>query len=167
MLSAILSDTLLLRSVTATDEDKKVVERLAQIADVDAKEYGHNMVKAGFSIKGKNAVDLIEDDIKTFRVGNKIVGISQIFTMDYEDIKADMDRFIDKIDDLASSTFDMTIVLITDIEKNGSYVFYDRKSESYVQEIFENMNFEQGYYVQDLLSRKKQLVPKVMEVLEK
>ena len=87
--------------------------------------------------------------------------------MDYEDIKSDMERFIDKIDDLASSTFDMTIVLITDIEKNGSYVFYDRKSESYVQEIFENMNFEQGYYVQDLLSRKKQLVPKVMEVLEK
>jgi len=167
MLSAILSDTLLLRSVTATEEDKKVLEKLAQIADVDVQEYGHNMVKAGFSIKGKNAEDLIEDDIKTFRVGNRIVGVSQIFTMDYEDIKSDMERFIDKIDDLASSTFDMTIVLITDIEKNGSYVFYDRKSESYVQEIFENMNFEQGYYVQDLLSRKKQLVPKVMEVLEK
>lgn len=167
MLSAILSDTLLLRSVTATEEDRKVVEKLAKIAQVDAMEYGHNMVKAGFSIKGKKASDLIEDDIKTFRVGNKIVGISQIFTMDYEDIQADMEHFIDKIDILASSTFDMTIVLITDIEKNGSYVFYDRKSEHYVQDVFENLSFEQGHYVQDLLSRKKQLVPKVMEVLEK
>lgn len=167
MLSAILSDTLLLRSVTATEEDRKVVEKLAKIAQVDAMEYGHNMVKAGFSIKGKKASDLIEDDIKTFRVGNKIVGISQIFTMDYEDIQADMEHFIDKIDILASSTFDMIIVLITDIEKNGSYVFYDRKSEHYVQDVFENLSFEQGHYVQDLLSRKKQLVPKVMEVLEK
>lgn len=167
MLSAILSDTLLLRSVTTTEEDKKIVEMLAKIANVDVKEYGHNMVKAGFSIKGKKAEDLIEEDIKTFRVGNKIVGISQIFTMDYDDIKADMERFIDKIDQLASTTFDMTIVLITDIEKNGSYVFFDRKSLSYIQEIFSDPDFLQGFYVQDLLSRKKQLVPKVMEVLEK
>lgn len=167
MLSAILSDTLLLRSVTATEEDKRVVEKLAEIANIDVKEYGHAMVKAGFSIKGKNAADLIEEDIKTFRVGNKVVGISQIFTMDYEDIEADMETFIDKIDVLASSTFNMTIVLITDIEKNGSYVFFDRKSEAYVQEIFSDANFKQGNYVQDLLSRKKQLVPNVMEVLEK
>lgn len=167
MLSAILSDTLLLRSVTATEEDRRVVEKLAKIANINIEEYGHNMVKAGFSIKGKNAEDLIEDDIKTFRVGNKIVGISQIFTMDYEDIKADMDNFIDKIDVLASGTFNMTIVLITDIEKNGSYVFFDRKSASYMKEIFSNPDFSQGSYVQDLLSRKKQLVPNVMEVLEK
>ena len=167
MLSAILSDTLLLRSVTTTDEDRKVVLELAKIADVNIEEYGHNMVKAGFSIKGKKAEELIEEDIKTFRVGNKVVGISQIFTMDYDDIKADMNNFIDKIDILASSTFDMTIVLITDIEKNGSYIFYDRKSASYVREIFSDEHFEQGNYVQDLLSRKKQLVPNVMEVLEK
>ncbi len=125
------------------------------------------MVKAGFSIKGKKAEDLIEEDIKTFRVKDRFVGISQIFTMDYDDIRADMENFIDKIDDLASSKFDMVITLITDIEQNGSYVFYDRKSEHLVQEIFENEEFYQGFYVQDLLSRKKQLVPNVMDVLER
>lgn len=167
MLSAILSDTLLLKSVTATDIDRKVVQELAKIAQVDITKYGHEMVKAGFSIKGKKAEELLEEDIKTFRVGNKIVGISQIFTMDYEDIKADMDNFICKIDLLAEEKFNMVISLITDIEKNGSYVFYDRKSENVVREVFENENFSQGEYVQDLLSRKKQLVPVVMEVLEK
>lgn len=166
MLSAILSDTLLLKSVTTTEEDKKVVAALAPIAGVDVKKYGHEMVKAGFSIKGKKAEELLEEDIKTFRVNNKIVGISQIFTMDYEDIKADMDRFIDQIDMLASSKFDMMISLITDIEQNGSYVFFDRKSENLVKEIFSDEQFKQGNYVQDLLSRKRQLVPNVMEILE-
>ncbi|MCI9279771.1 MAG: putative manganese-dependent inorganic diphosphatase [Bacilli bacterium] len=167
MLSAILSDTLLLKSVTTTDLDRKVVEELANIAEVDIQKYGHDMVKAGFSIKGKKAEELLEEDIKTFRVKDKFVGISQIFTMDYDDIKADMENFINKIDDLASSKFDMVITLITDIEKNGSYIFYDRKSENVVRAVLNNETFKQGDYIQDLLSRKKQLVPNVMEVLER
>lgn len=167
MLSAILSDTLLLRSVTTTDIDKKVVENLAKIAKVDISRYGHEMVKSGFSIKGKKAEDLLEEDVKTFRIDDKVVGISQIFTMDYEDIASDMENFVDKIDALASGKFDIVITLITDIEKNGSYVFYDRKSENLVKDVFDNEVFCQGYFVQDLLSRKKQLVPNVMEVLEK
>lgn len=167
MLSAILSDTLLLKSVTTTELDRQAVEKLAPIAGVNVEEYGHNMIKAGFSIKDKKVEDLLEEDIKTFRVNDKMVGINQIFTMDYEDIASKIDEFIDKIDELASSKFDMVITLITDIEKNGSYVFFDRKSEKLVKEIFNDENFVEETYIQDLLSRKKQVVPNVMEVLEK
>lgn len=167
MLSAILSDTLLLKSVTTTDYDREAVEKLAPIAGVNVLEYGHNMIKAGFSIKGKKVEDLLEEDIKTFRVKDSMVGISQIFTMDYEDIADKKDEFINKIDELASGKFDMVITLITDIEKNGSYVLFDRKSEYLVKQIFNDDNFAEGTYVQDLLSRKKQVVPNVMEVLEK
>ncbi len=167
MLSAILSDTLLLKSSTTTDLDRKVVEVLAPIAGVNPLEYGHDMVKAGFSIKGRKVEELLEEDIKTFRIKEKMVGISQIFTMDYEDIAADIDNFIDKIDELANSKFDFVITLVTDIEKNGSYVFYDRKSENLVKDIFNNNAFTEGTYIQDLLSRKKDVVPYVMEVLEK
>lgn len=167
MLSAILSDTLLLRSVTATEEDKKTVETLAKIAQVDVKKYGHDMVKAGFSIKGKKAEDLIEEDIKTFTASNKVIGVSQIFTMDYEDIKKDMDNFVDKIDSLTNGKYDIVVVVITDIEKNGSYIFFDRKSIDVVKDAFNMEAFEEGTFIQDLLSRKKQLVPNLMEVVEK
>ena len=167
MLSAILSDTLLLRSVTTTDLDCQAVDELAKIADVNVEEYGHNMIKAGFSIKGKKPEELLEQDIKTFRVGEKMVGISQIFTMDFDDISKDMDSYIDRINDLASGKFDMVITLITDIVKNGSYILYDQKSEEIVKDVFNNQDFSEGTYIQDLLSRKKQVVPFVMEVLEK
>ncbi len=167
MLSAILSDTLLLKSVTATPIDRKVVQELAKIAKVDALKYGHEMVKAGFSIKGKKAEDLLDEDIKSFRVEDKFVGISQIFTMDYEDIASDMDSFVDEIDHMANGRFNIVIALITDIEKNGSYIFYDRNSDALMKDVFNNENFHQGYFVKNLLSRKKQLVPNVIETLEK
>ncbi len=167
MLSAILSDTLLLRSVTTTDLDRKAVEELGKIAGVDVEKYGHDMIKEGFSIKGKKIEELLEEDIKTFRVGEKMIGINQIFTMDYDDIAKDIDNFIDKIDDLVVSKFDMVITLVTDIVRNGSYVFYNRASEEIVKDIFNDQNFTEGTYIQDLLSRKKQVVPNVMEVLEK
>lgn len=167
MLSAILSDTLLLKSVTTTKDDIEVANILANIAKVDIKTYGHDMIKAGFSIKDRDLGDLLEEDIKTFRVKEKFVGVSQIFTMDYDDIKENITDFISDINNLASTKFDMVITLITDIEKNGSYVFYDEKSESLVKDIFDDLDFYEGKYIQNLLSRKKQLVPNVMEVLEK
>ncbi len=167
MVSAILSDTLLLKSVTTTDLDREVVKKLAKIADIDINKYGHDMIKAGCSIKGKNIKELLESDIKTFRVGDKMVGINQIFTMDFEDIAKDLDSFIDEIDDLASAKFDMVVTLITDVEKNGSYVLFDRKSIDLVKDIFNDEEFTEGTYIQDLLSRKKQVVPFVIEVLEK
>lgn len=167
MLSAILSDTLLLKSVTTTEMDIKATEELSKIAGVDKEKYGYDMVKNGFSIKGKKCEDLLEEDIKTFRCGDKMIGISQIFTMDYDDILSDKDNFISKIDELASGKFDIVISLITDILKNGSYVFYDQKSENLVKNVFDNEDFYQGYFVKDLLSRKKQLVPNVLEELEK
>jgi manganese-dependent inorganic pyrophosphatase len=167
MLSAILSDTLLLKSVTTTDYDKTAVLELAKIAGVDYLKYGHEMIKSGFSIKGKNVAELIEEDIKTFKANDKMVGISQIFTMDYEDIKDNMNDFMKHIEDLASGKFDTVIVLITDIVKNGSYVFFDEKSKYILENVFNNDDFKEGEYVQDLLSRKKQLVPFVLELLEK
>jgi len=121
----------------------------------------------GFSINGKKTKDLLEEDIKNFKVNDKKIGISQIFTMDYEEIIKDKDNFIKEINNLANTKFNMVIVLVTDIEKNGSYVFCDEKSISLVQEIFNNNDLENGTYIQDLLSRKKQVVPNVMEVLEK
>lgn len=167
MLSAILSDTLLLKSVTTTKMDIETVKELEKIAEVNYQEYGHNMIKEGFSIKGKKLSTLLEEDIKTFGVSDKKVGISQIFTMDYDDIKDDIDNFINDIDNLASGKYDIVISLITDVEKNGSYVFYDRKSEKLLKDVFNDEGFKEGTYIQDLLSRKKQLVPPVMEILEK
>lgn len=167
MLSAILSDTLLLKSVTTTKMDIETVKELEKIAEVNYQEYGHNMIKEGFSIKGKKLSTLLEEDIKTFGVSDKKVGISQIFTMDYDDIKDDIDNFINDIDNLASGKYDIVISLITDVEKNGSYVFYDRKSEKLLKDVFNDDSFKEGTYIQDLLSRKKQLVPPVMEILEK
>lgn len=167
LLSAILSDTMLLKSPTTTDTDKEVVKELSKLAKVDYIEYGTQMLKAGFSIKGQKLEDLITTDLKSYKVGNKTIGISQIFTMDFDDIEKDFTSLIAKINEMAESSFDVIVVLITDILKNGSYVFYNEQAHEVVSDSCNLEDIEQGHYVDKLVSRKKQMVPDLMDAIEK
>ena len=97
MLSAILSDTLLLTSPTTTEDDRFAAVKLANIAKVDIDTYGLEMLKAASSIAGKSVAELINMDLKTYSVGNKTLGISQIMTMDFDTIKENIDEFTKKI----------------------------------------------------------------------
>ena len=81
MLSAILSDTLLLTSPTTTDDDKNAAKRLASIAKVDIDKYGLEMIKAASSVEGMSPRDLIKSDFKSYVVGKKNLGIGQIMTL--------------------------------------------------------------------------------------
>lgn len=78
MLSAIISDTLLLKSPTTTDIDKEAVEDLAKIAGVDYKEYGLELLKAGTNIAAKSVEELIDLDAKSFELGSKTARIAQV-----------------------------------------------------------------------------------------
>ena len=90
--AAIISDTLLFKSPTATNVDKMVLKRLAQIADLDVEIFAKEMFKAGTSLIDRTAEDVFHQDFKIFNLGNMKIGVSQINTMDIESflpIKAD------------------------------------------------------------------------------
>jgi len=84
MLSAIISDTLLLQSPTTTDKDREAVRALAEIADVDVQSYGIEMLKAGTNLAAKSDKELIDGDAKSFDMGGKSVRIGQINTVDLD-----------------------------------------------------------------------------------
>ncbi|MGW8264464.1 DHH family phosphoesterase, partial [Bacillus sp. LR--39] len=87
MLSAIISDSLLFKSPTCTDQDVAAAKELAEIAGVDAEEYGLNMLKAGADLSKKTVEELISLDAKEFTLGSKKVEIAQVNTVDIEDVK--------------------------------------------------------------------------------
>ena len=72
MLSALISDSLLFKSPTFTEEDRLAVEELTAIADVDAEAYGLEMLKAGADLSGKTIADLISLDAKEFTLGRRL-----------------------------------------------------------------------------------------------
>lgn len=167
MLSAILSDTLILKSPTTTEMDKVAVLELSKICDEDYESYGYEMLKAGSSVEGMKVEDIVYQDFKTFKVGNETLGIGQVITMDFDSIKENIGSFVDKLNEMVKGEFGVVCLFITDIIKNGSYVIYNDSASEIVQDSFGLKEITQGTFLPNMVSRKKQMLPKLMESLER
>jgi len=167
MMSGIISDTLLFKSPTTTDTDRKVVNNLSKICRVKPEKYAMDMFKAGTSLDGLTKEEIVNGDLKTFEVSGKRVGISQVFTMDYESILNSLNDYLDVIEnEKEENNIDHFVFVVTDIVKNGSYVLYDNSSTDIVRRAFGKKNVNEGFFVEEIVSRKKQIVPSVMDALE-
>ncbi|HSQ89530.1 putative manganese-dependent inorganic diphosphatase [Romboutsia sp.] len=154
LLSAILSDTLLFKSPTTTEMDKKACEELSKIAKVDMESYAMEMFKIGTSLDEYSIEEIVNMDFKEFSMSGKRVGIGQVFTLDIDSIFAKKDEFLSYIN---STNYDMLVLAITDIIKEGSYLIY-KANDNVISEAF-NVNAGQGVFAKGVVSRKKQLVP--------
>lgn len=167
MLSGIISDTLKFTSPTTTEYDKYVATRLAEIAKINIEQYSSAMFKAGTNLKGKTIDEIIQGDMKIYEVDNKRFAISQIITLNSEDIIDKKEEYIKKLNEIKDNRgFDMIIMSVTDIIKDGSYIFFNESSSQEVAQAFGFDVIEQGYFFQKCLSRKKQLVPLIMSVIK-
>ena len=167
MMSGIISDTLLLSSPTTTDVDKKALKELSEIAGVDYEKYGMEMFKAGSSMEGKSISEIIHGDFKNFTVDNQKVGIGQVSTMSTDEIMSKQDEFISCLNEIAKDEDYMVIALfVTDILKNGSYIFFNEKSCDIISNSFGVDNIKEGHFFEGLVSRKKQIVPKIMNYMD-
>ena len=167
MLSAILSDTLIFKSPTTTEEDIFAASKLAKLAKVNIDEYGYQMFKAASSVKGIPVHDLINQDFKSYSIGNNAIGISQVMTMDFNEIEENMDEYIAKLDELSDGNYLCCVLFITDVYKNGSYVIYNSSAKDIVADAFDLKETYEGVYIADLVSRKKQMLPALLEVIQK
>lgn len=163
MLSGILSDTLILTSPTTTELDKEVVKNLSEIAGVDYQKYGYDMIKAGTSLKGKTTEEILYTDFKTYTVDNKKIGLGQIITTNIEEISKDIEEYITLLNDVCErNNYYFVTLFVTDILKNGSYIIYSDRAEEILKLSFDLPKLEQLTFVDKLVSRKKQMLPQIM-----
>lgn len=167
MLSGILSDTLILKSPTTTMQDKKVAESLAKTAGLDIEEYGMEMLKAGSSLKGLSMEDIIFGDYKEFTASGRSFGIGQVLTLDYDKILEEKDEYIKYLDkECKIRNFELIALFITDIVNNGSYVLFSSNADKIMSLAYNIENIEEGTYLDGVISRKKQMVPNIMQEIE-
>lgn len=167
MLSAIISDTLLLKSPTTTKIDREAVLALANYLEIDYKEYGIKMFEAGSELKDKTKEEIIYHDFKLFHVEDKQIGIGQIFTTSFNYVEKDILEYQKLLDNISlNNNYIVVALFITDIIKNGSYIIYNSKAEKIMSEAFDLDNIKQGVFLKDIVSRKKQMIPQMIEVLE-
>ncbi len=168
MLSAILSDTLIFKSPTTTELDRKTAKNLAKIAGVDINEYGINMFKAGTSIDDMTVEEIFQQDFKSFKADSHSIGISQVMTLNIDNILSKQEDYIKHLNTLANTLeYKVVLMFVTDIIKNGSYIFYNDNAKDIVSSAYHLKDLKQGLFLNGIVSRKKQVLPKLLDYLQK
>lgn len=166
LLSGILSDTLILRSPTATERDRKAIVELARLAEVDYEDYGMKLLKSGTSLAGMSKEDVLYNDYKIYTVNDKKFAIGQFFTMNFDEIEEELNEYIKVLDNVAEGNdYSLVALYVTDIIKNGSYIIYNEKGQNIVNLAYDR-DIVEGEFIPLVVSRKKHVVPTIMEVLE-
>lgn len=167
MLSGILSDTLKFTSPTTTDYDKYVASKLSSIAGIDVDKYADEMLKAGTNLKGKKIEEIIQMDMKTYEVNDKKISIAQIITFNSDEILNKKQEYISKINEVKNNRgLDLLVFCVTDVLKDGSYILFDEESTKIVGQAFDKDDIYEGDFLPKYLSRKKQLVPPIMNLFK-
>ncbi len=167
LLSAIISDTLLFRSPTTSKKDFDAAQKLAIIADIDIEKYAIEMFKAGSSLKGKSMQDILFTDFKMFNEDDYKIGIGQISTLNIDEIKSKQKMLVETIEKEASiGDYDILALFVTDIINEGSYLFYSNKGKNIIEKAFNIESLEQGFYMPGIISRKKQIIPQILNIIE-
>lgn len=165
MLSAIISDTVLFRSPTCTEEDKKAVKELAEIAGVDYEKYGMDMLKAGADISDYSAEKLAHNDTKEFEAGGKTFSCGQISVMDVEPInakKADIMKALEA--SKAEKNYEASYLMVTNILTEDTYLWFTEGAEAAAEKAFGKKAENGMVYLPKVMSRKKQVAPFLLKV---
>ncbi|WP_058302656.1 manganese-dependent inorganic pyrophosphatase [Gorillibacterium timonense] len=168
MLSAILSDSLLFKSPTCTDEDRAAAKELAEIAGVDAEVYGLQMLKAGADLSKKTIAELLSLDAKEFNMGASKVEIAQVNAVDTNDILSRQAELEDALSrTIQDKDLDLFVFVVTDILKNDSTALVLGRAAHAVEKAFGVTLADNKAVLKGVVSRKLQVVPVLTDTLIK
>ncbi|WP_462409737.1 manganese-dependent inorganic pyrophosphatase [Neobacillus sp. Marseille-QA0830] len=168
MLSAIISDSLLFKSPTCTDQDVAAARELAAIAGVDADQYGLEMLKAGADVRDKSIEELLSLDAKGFEMGGSKVTIAQVNVVDVNDVLARQDEIENAISaKISEQNLDLFLFVVTDILTNDSVGLALGSKANAVEKAY-NVTLENNTAtLKGVVSRKKQIVPVLTDTFNK
>lgn len=164
LLSAIISDTLMFRSPTCTPLDKSVAKRLAEIAGVDIEDHAKKMFRAGSDFKNKTTEEIFYQDFKIFHTEDCDFGVAQISAMsgeELEQIGEQLRPFLPQV--LGEKRLNMVYVMLTDIlEESSKIIFAGEDAGKILAHAFKKQEDADGILLDGIISRKKQMIPTLM-----
>lgn len=168
MMAAIISDTLMFHSPTVTEVDKAAAEHLSEICGVEIEEFAIDMFGAGSNLSDKEAEEIFKQDYKNFTVNEFSFGVGQINSMNTIELQEIKEKLVPYIEEqLPKLPVDMCFFMLTNIvyEKTELLCFGPR-AEELVREAFRLSKKSHMFELKDLVSRKKQLIPAFVTVLQ-
>lgn len=160
MASAIISDTLLLKSPTTTQKDIDALNELAKIANIDINSYGLDLLKAGTDLSDYTAEQLINIDAKLFEMNNKKIKVAQVNTVDINAVfekQNELENAINTV--IENENLDLFMLVITDILNNNSETLSLGNFSSLVEKSYNVILKNNRAFLPGIVSRKKQIIP--------
>ena len=167
--AAIISDTLMFRSPTCTLQDKMAAGALALIADISIEEFAREMFKAGSNLKDKSPEEIFYQDYKKFIAeGDICFGVGQISSMDADELREIKERLVPfMVSECGRHGVSRVYFMLTDImEQSTELLFYGEGSEEMAVNAFKIEPTDGTIYLKGVVSRKKQLIPPLMEAAQ-
>jgi len=169
MLSAILVDTVITKSPTCVEKDKEIIEKLAKLAGIeDWQDLGMELFKVCSSVKELSAEEIIKSDFRDFNFKAGKVGIGQAETVDLSEFSEKEEELLNELDKLRKEgEYHSALLLITDIIKEGSLFLVSSENQDKVKEALGAKLEKNRVYIDGIISRKKQVVPKFTDVFDR
>ena len=163
LLSAVLTDTVLLKSPTTADADREMVEWLAAIISVDYVEFAMEVFRARSSGEAFSAEAVVTRDLKEYRTRDGVIAIGQVETVDADDVLEHRDDIVACMEALAHSRgYDTLALMVTDVVREGSELLVTGRRRS-LEKAF-GVSLETGSaWFEGMLSRKKQVASRILE----
>lgn len=166
--SAIISDTLMFRSPTCTPMDVRACEALAPIAGIKIEKYAKKLFRAGSNMHSKSADEIFYQDFKRFTVGKNTFGVGQINSLDVEElaeIKSILEPYLDQA--LKETGLDCIFFMLTNILTQSTILIFSGEDASrWIGEALHTTTEETSCYLKGIVSRKKQLIPALVSILQ-
>ena len=165
---AIISDTLLFRSPTCTPLDERTAKKLAKISDIDLEQMAQEMFNAGSNLKGKSAEDICFQDFKQFTVNDTIFGVGQITSMSKEELVAIRDMMTEHLPKvLEAHNLNMIYFMLTDIlAESTELLCVGTGARGIALSAFDLPDNAKSLILKGVVSRKKQLIPVLVETMQ-
>ena len=167
--AAIISDTLMFRSPTCTLQDKMAAGALALIADISIEQFAKEMFRAGSNLKDKSPEEIFYQDYKKFIAeGDICFGVGQISSMDSEELKEIKERLLRfMVSECGRHGVTRVYFMLTDIiTQSTELLFYGEGSREMAENAFKMEPENDAFYLEGVVSRKKQLIPPLMEAAQ-
>lgn len=167
--AAIISDTLMFRSPTCTLFDKMAAGALALIAGIDIESFAKDMFKAGSNLKDKSPEEIFYQDYKKFIAEGDInFGVGQISSMDSDELSLIKERLVPfMVSECGRHGVTRVYFMLTNIiEESSELLYYGDGSEEMAKAAFGIEPEKGSFYLKGVVSRKKQLIPALMEAAQ-
>ena len=167
--AAIISDTLMFRSPTCTLSDKMAAGALALIAGIDIEKFAREMFKAGSNLKDKSPEEIFYQDYKKFIAEGDInFGVGQISSMDTDELAVIKERLVPfMVSECGRHGVTRVYFMLTNIiEESTELLYYGDGSEEMAKIAFHMDPVDGAFDLKGVVSRKKQLIPALMEAAQ-